>query len=148
MIERYSPDFTASLAEQGKYLPKYVALEFDEYLRCGRLEHGFMLVVCGDCKHDKLVAFSCKHRGANSCGALCHAPGPTTRAEAYALANTVLTVKRSVINCILTAYFLVVSSFLTAISNASYRSCLHSFSRTPDMIFRWRPVILQRALRE
>ena len=24
LVERYYPDFTASLAEQGKYLPKYV----------------------------------------------------------------------------------------------------------------------------
>ena len=61
---------TANLAEQGKYLPQYVEREFDEFLRCGRLEHGFLRVVCGDCKHEKLVAFSCKRRGfCPSCGA-------------------------------------------------------------------------------
>ncbi|MFT6991682.1 MAG: ribosomal protein S27E [Paraglaciecola sp.] len=70
MVERYYPEFTASLAEQDKYLPKYVEREFDEFLRCGRLEHGFLRVVCGDCKHEKLVAFSCKRRGfCPSCGA-------------------------------------------------------------------------------
>jgi ribosomal protein S27E len=70
LVERYYPEFTASLAEQDKYLPKLVEPEFDEYLRCGRLEHGFMRVVCGDCKHEKLVAFSCKRRGfCPSCGA-------------------------------------------------------------------------------
>ena len=70
MVERYYPEFTDSLAEQGKYLPKYVEREFDEFLRCGRLEHGFLRVVCGDCKHEKLVAFSCKRRGfCPSCGA-------------------------------------------------------------------------------
>ena len=63
LVERYYPEFTASLAEQGKHLPKYVDREFDEFLRCGRLEHGFLRVVCGDCKHEKLVAFSCKRRG-------------------------------------------------------------------------------------
>jgi ribosomal protein S27E len=53
-----------------QYLPKYVEREFDEFLRCGRLEHGFLRVVCGDCKHEKLVAFSCKRRGfCPSCGA-------------------------------------------------------------------------------
>ncbi|MGK0411423.1 MAG: hypothetical protein ACJASB_003626, partial [Shewanella psychromarinicola] len=28
LIERYYPDFTANLAEQGRYLPKYVEREF------------------------------------------------------------------------------------------------------------------------
>jgi ribosomal protein S27E len=70
LVERYYPQFTANLAEQGKYLPLYVEREFDEFLRCGRLEYGFLRVVCGDCKHEKLVAFSCKRRGfCPSCGA-------------------------------------------------------------------------------
>jgi ribosomal protein S27E len=70
LVKRYYPAFTANLAEQGKYLPKYVEREFDEFLRCGRLENGFLRVVCGDCKHEKLVAFSCKRRGfCPSCGA-------------------------------------------------------------------------------
>jgi ribosomal protein S27E len=70
LVERYYPEFTTNLAEQGKYLPKYVEREFDEFLRCGRLEYGFLRVVCGDCKHEKLVAFSCKRRGfCPSCGA-------------------------------------------------------------------------------
>jgi hypothetical protein len=63
LVERYSPDFTANLAEQGKYLPKYIEREFDDFLRCGRLEHGFLRVVCGDCKHEKSVVFSCKRGG-------------------------------------------------------------------------------------
>ena len=33
--------------------------EFDEYLRCGILAHGFLQAKCEDCKHEKLVAFSC-----------------------------------------------------------------------------------------
>ena len=68
--ERYYPDFTANLADQGKYLLHYVERKFDDFLRCGRLEHGFLRMVCGDCKHEKLVAFSCKRRGfCPSCGA-------------------------------------------------------------------------------
>ncbi|MFT6087943.1 MAG: hypothetical protein ACI9UD_003131 [Glaciecola sp.] len=70
LVERYYPEFTANLAEQGKYLPKYVKREFDELLRCVRLEHCFLRSLCGDCKHEKLVAFSCKRRGFfPSCGA-------------------------------------------------------------------------------
>jgi ribosomal protein S27E len=63
LVERYSSEFTANFAEQGKYLPKYVEREFDEFLRCGSLEFGFLRVLCGDCKHEKLVEFSCKLRG-------------------------------------------------------------------------------------
>ena len=70
LVERYYSVFNANLVDQGKYLPKYVEREFEEFLCCGRLEHGFLRVVCGDCKHEKLVAFSCKRRGfCPSCGA-------------------------------------------------------------------------------
>jgi hypothetical protein len=44
--------------------------EFDAFLECGILAHGFLLLHCADCGHDKLVAFSCKRRGfCPSCGA-------------------------------------------------------------------------------
>lgn len=36
LAECYCPEFTANLGEQGKYLPKYVERESDEFLRCGR----------------------------------------------------------------------------------------------------------------
>ena len=58
------------LAAQGKSLPYYVIEEFEEYLKCGRLEHGFLRVRCETCHQEKLVAFSCKRRGfCPSCGA-------------------------------------------------------------------------------
>ncbi len=58
------------LAEQGRRLPGYVVKEFEDYLKCGRLEHGFLRVRCESCHHEKLVAFSCKRRGfCPSCGA-------------------------------------------------------------------------------
>ena len=51
-------------------LPDYVRQEFDEYLKCGRLEHGFLRVLCDTCHAEHLVAFSCKRRGfCPSCGA-------------------------------------------------------------------------------
>ena len=70
LVERHYPEFLEHLSHQGKSLPRHVEKEFDEFLKCGRLEHGFLRVVCDDCKHEKLVAFSCKRRGfCPSCGA-------------------------------------------------------------------------------
>jgi hypothetical protein len=39
-------------------LSKYVRSEFEAYLKCGRLEYGFLRVRCEDCHHEHLVAFS------------------------------------------------------------------------------------------
>jgi len=70
IVQEYWPEFQAELAIHGKTLPKYVTKEFDEYLKCGRLEHGFLRVKCESCHEEKLVAFSCKKRGfCPSCGA-------------------------------------------------------------------------------
>ncbi len=53
-----------------KGLPEFVRKEFDEFLKCGVLAHGFLRVQCTSCNHEKLVAFSCKKRGfCPSCGA-------------------------------------------------------------------------------
>ena len=50
-------------------LPSFVKREFDEFLRCGILAHGFLRVRCVSCHHEKLVAFICKRRGfCPSCG--------------------------------------------------------------------------------
>jgi ribosomal protein S27E len=47
-----------------------VRREFEDYLKCGRLEHGFLRVRCSDCHAEQLLAFSCKRRGfCPSCGA-------------------------------------------------------------------------------
>jgi hypothetical protein len=70
VVQEYWPEFQAELDSQGKYLPAYVTREFEAYLKCGRLEHGFLRVRCGTCHDEKLVAFSCKKRGfCPSCGA-------------------------------------------------------------------------------
>jgi hypothetical protein len=58
------------MAEQGRELPGYVQREFEDFLQCGRLEHGFLRVHCDSCHAEHLVAFSCKRRGfCPSCGA-------------------------------------------------------------------------------
>ncbi len=70
IVEEYYPAFTAHLAKQGSELPGYVQREFEDYLKCGRLEHGFLRVRCDTCHAEHLVAFSCKRRGfCPSCGA-------------------------------------------------------------------------------
>ena len=70
IVDEYFPAFAAHLEEQGRELPGYVQREFEDYLRCGRLEHGFLRVRCESCHAEHLVAFSCKRRGfCPSCGA-------------------------------------------------------------------------------
>jgi hypothetical protein len=44
-------------------LPGFVMREVQEYLRCGLLEHGCVLLSCESCGKSLLVAFSCKRRG-------------------------------------------------------------------------------------
>lgn len=70
LIERHWPEFQSHIGQSGSYLPRHVTREFDKYLECGRLAHGFLRVRCENCHHEHLVAFSCKRRGfCPSCGA-------------------------------------------------------------------------------
>jgi ribosomal protein S27E len=70
IVDEYYPAFAAHLSEQGRELPGYVQREFEDYLKCGRLDHGFLRVRCESCHTEHLVAFSCKRRGfCPSCGA-------------------------------------------------------------------------------
>ena len=70
LVEEYYPAFEAQWAVEGRVLPDYVCQEFDEYLKCVRIEHGFLRVQCETCHAGHLVAFSCKRRGfCPSCGA-------------------------------------------------------------------------------
>ena len=61
-VQQHAATFFAQ-AEAGADLPKFVKDELDAFLECGILAHGFLRLRCGDCGHDKLVAFSCKRRG-------------------------------------------------------------------------------------
>ncbi len=57
-------------AQTGSGLPAFVKDEFEAFLQCGILAHGFLRVRCPECADEKLVAFSCKRRGfCPSCGA-------------------------------------------------------------------------------
>jgi hypothetical protein len=44
-------------------LPTFIAAEFERYLQCGILSHGFARVRCPTCRDELLVAFACKNRG-------------------------------------------------------------------------------------
>ncbi len=69
-IERHYPAFVAHLADNGKQLPVHVQRAFENYLQCGRLEHGFLRLRCEECHAEHLLPFSCKRRGfCPSCGA-------------------------------------------------------------------------------
>ena len=41
VIDEYYPEFLSHLSASDKTLPQYVQNEFEAYLKCGRLEHGF-----------------------------------------------------------------------------------------------------------
>ena len=70
LIERHWPELQLHLGEVGSFLPQHVTREFEKYLVCGCLEHGFLRVRCEGCQHENLVAFSCERRGfCSSCGA-------------------------------------------------------------------------------
>ena len=54
LLKRY-PALVDQLAQQGKCLPEHVHREFDDYLKCGRLEHGFLRVRCDSCHFERLT---------------------------------------------------------------------------------------------
>ena len=71
LVQEHAESFFAHVeAETGASLPEFIKEEFDAFLECGILAHGFLRLRCAECAHEKLVAFSCKRRGfCPSCGA-------------------------------------------------------------------------------
>ena len=49
IVETHYPRFLARLEAEGGALPAFVKREFDDYLKCGLLEHGFLRVKCDAC---------------------------------------------------------------------------------------------------
>jgi len=60
IVSDYYPQFIREIEQSGDFLPRFVHQEFEEYLKCGMLEHGFLRAKCDGCRHEHLVAFSCK----------------------------------------------------------------------------------------
>jgi ribosomal protein S27E len=70
IVAEYYPRFVHEIERAGGHLPQFVRQEFEDYLKCGLLEHGFLRVKYDGCRHEHLVACSCKRRGfCPSCGA-------------------------------------------------------------------------------
>ncbi len=71
LVQQHVASFIAHTeASTGSELPGFIKDKFDAFLECGILAHGFLRLRCGQCGHDKLLAFSGKRRGlCPSCGA-------------------------------------------------------------------------------
>ena len=71
LVQQHAASFIAHTeAGTGSELPRFIKDEAEAFLECGILAHGFLRLRCGECGHDKLLAFSCKRRGfCPSCGA-------------------------------------------------------------------------------
>jgi hypothetical protein len=71
LVQQHAASFIAHTeASTGAELPRFVKDEFDAFLKCCILAQGLLRLSCGECGHDKLLAFSCKRRGfCPSCGA-------------------------------------------------------------------------------
>jgi len=60
--------FLARQRERDRNVPQFVEREFRSFLECGIVAHGFIRVHCDTCGLDRIVPYSCKHRGfCNSC---------------------------------------------------------------------------------
>ena len=75
LVERHYPAFHELRTESGRPLPECVEQEFEAYLKCGRLEEGFLRVRCDACRAEKLVG----SRGRSMCCALRAAFGRVSR---------------------------------------------------------------------
>ena len=65
IVREHLATFLADAAERypSGDIPAFIRAEFERYLRCGILCHGFARVRCPTCRDELLVAFSCKNRG-------------------------------------------------------------------------------------
>lgn len=62
-LQNHVTTFFAKCEASERAIPSFVKKEFEAFLKCGILAHGFARIYCGECCFDRLVAFSCKGRG-------------------------------------------------------------------------------------
>lgn len=55
--------FLDAMHDVGRSVPRFVLRELRAYLRCGLAEYGLVRLWCPTCRHEEVVAFSCKGRG-------------------------------------------------------------------------------------
>ena len=84
LVQQHAASFIAQTeASSAADLPRTIKDEFDAFLECGILAHGFLRLRCGECDHDKLLA-PCKRRGfCPSCGAPDVADGSASGGPRY-----------------------------------------------------------------
>jgi hypothetical protein len=63
VVQNQLNTFISDRQAEGRPLPDYVIEEFDEFLKCRILAHGFLRLQCNQCHKDMVVAYSCKRRG-------------------------------------------------------------------------------------
>jgi hypothetical protein len=63
VLQQELETFLAEARAHADGFPRFVERELRGFLKCGILAHGFVRVQCVSCKHEHLVAFSCKGRG-------------------------------------------------------------------------------------
>ena len=62
LVQQHAATFFAETeAAAGVDLPQFVKDEFDAFLECGILAHGFLRLHCGDCGLDRRVCPTCRH---------------------------------------------------------------------------------------
>jgi hypothetical protein len=50
IVAEHYPSFLQEIECSGGHLPRFIRQEFDDYLKCGLLEHGFLRVKCDGCR--------------------------------------------------------------------------------------------------
>jgi hypothetical protein len=67
VIKKYYKTWVKKSEKEGKKIPFYVHREFQGFIKCGILSHGFACAHCSACNSEFLVGFSCKLRLCPSC---------------------------------------------------------------------------------
>ncbi|MBV2098429.1 MAG: transposase zinc-binding domain-containing protein [Candidatus Thiodiazotropha sp. (ex Lucina aurantia)] len=55
---QYYPALKVQLTAQDDALPGFIEQEFEVFLKCGRLKHGFLQVRCDSCHAEHLFVFN------------------------------------------------------------------------------------------
>lgn len=63
IVQEHLATFVHEREFESRPLPQYITEEFEDFLKCGILSHGFIRLKCCHCSEEKIVAFSCKTRG-------------------------------------------------------------------------------------
>ena len=106
-------------------LPDYVRQELDEYLKCGRLEHGFLRVQWKTCHAEHLVAISCLY-SQSSAELILHPlnkKAPPLQEWLFVLVNKLaLHIEAIVVHYLSPGFNEIINKFLLAIIRSIYLS--------------------------